>query len=173
MARNARGARLFAAGTVALVLGMAAAGAPQVRPGPPGPVMPVPGGPKLMLPDLKISTIKLRKSVCQESTAWYAFDVTVVNTGGAPATETSPGMWSWVRLTADGGAFTTDFSPHNLVSIAAQTSVTFVGAFIKVAVKPPFLVKAVVDPGKMAVEQSETNNEASLTVTTSPCQSRR
>jgi hypothetical protein len=173
MARNTRGVRLFAAGALTVVLGMAPPGASQVRPGPPGPVMLVPGGPKLVLPDLKIGNIKLKKSICQESSAWYAFDVTVVNAGGAPATETSPGMWSWLRLTADGGAFTTSFTPHNLTSIPAQTSVTFGGELIKVAVKPPFKVKAVVDPGKMVVEQSETNNEASITVTTSPCQPRR
>lgn len=172
MARNTRGLGLLAAGAVMVVLGLAPPGAPQVRPAPPGPVAPIPGGPKLVLPDLKIGNIKLRTSTCQDSAAWYAFDVTVVNVGGAPATETSAGMWSWLRVTADGGAFTTSFDPHNLATIPAKTSVTFKGEFIKVTVKPPFQVKAVVDPGKMAVEQSETNNEATLKVTTSPCQSR-
>lgn len=166
--------------TLLLALTAAPGGAPaQLKPAPPGPAQPIPGGPKLVLPDLVVRSIRLQKlGECTSGKVFLYFDVTLVNVGQAEAPH-QPESLGWVKHTGSawlGGVESAGGALSTHGPIPPGKGVSGVARLFYQPPKfppgpPPWTFRATADPYKVVPESKEGNNDsAPITVTQDPCQ---
>lgn len=162
-------ASLLAATTL---FGAASASHSEMKPNPPSPVKPIPGGPIVVkVPDLVIDSIDVSWSNTSPCTGLHTatFDVTVKirNAGFAPAV--MPGPWQpawitvWSIIGGTGAPYKVSLTgpPSQLASGQTATFKTKLGVMALVQAdksKSSIGIGVIVDPEKKIAEGNESNN---------------